>query len=122
VGEAGGGVEFSHGEVEGGNEEERVVAKAEGTARGGEDKALEGAFGGEEDLCVACEGQSAAVAGVAAGVGDAVERAEEGGIIALVYISISGRRLCGCGRGGEGLVFCVAGGADAGGIVEGEDF
>ena len=112
-GEAVGGRKFGHGAVEVGKEEEGIVAEAAGSARGGEDEALDRALGGVEDLAIAGEGERAAVTGLAAGFGDCGEGGEEGGVVAVV----------GCvGCGGDGEVGGEAGAADAGGVVEGGDF
>ena len=84
-GEAVGGGKLGHGAVEGGNEEERVVAEAAGASGSGEDEAFDRAFGGVKDLAVTGEGEGAAVTGVAKGFGDASESGEESGVVAEVW-------------------------------------
>jgi hypothetical protein len=44
--------DFGEGEVEGGDEEERIIAEAVSAAGGVEDLALDGALGAEQDLTV----------------------------------------------------------------------
>jgi hypothetical protein len=113
-GEAVGGGKLGHGAVEGGNEEERVVAEAAGAAWSGEDLALDGAFGGVEDAAVAGKGQDAAVTGLAALRGDAGEGSEESGVVAEVY--------CVCGVVGVSEIGGEAGAAHTGRSIECGDF
>ena len=113
-GELGGDVELGHGFVLGGEVEERVVAEAFGAAGGGEDFAFDGSVADGEDLTVARGGENAVVAGAALGERDVGEVGDEVEVVALV---------CGCVRWiGEVMIVGVAGGADAGGSVEGVDF
>ena len=115
-GELDGEVELGHGAVECWEIEEGVEAETGGAARGGEDFSVYGAVGFGEDFCVAGCDEDAAVTGGAGirGLGEGVEEAE---VVADVWIERSGVR-----RALEVHVFCVAGGADTGGKVEGVDF
>jgi hypothetical protein len=104
--------EFGEGAVEGGDEEEGVVAEAVFPPGGMKELAFDGAFGAEEDLAVAGEGEVADEAGGAGGL--VLQAVEEEGVVALIG-----------GQGGVGVEVVVvgeAGGADAGLVVEGGDF
>ncbi len=104
--------DLGEGEVEGGDEEEGVVAEAVVASGGVEELAFDDAFGAEEDLAVAGEGEVADEAGGAVGL--VLHEVEEEGVVALV-----GRE---GGSGVEVVVVGEAGGADAGLVVEGGDF
>ena len=63
--------DFGEGEVEGGDEEEGVVAEAVYASGGAEELAFGDALGAEEDLAVSCEGEVADEAGGCGRVGAA---------------------------------------------------
>ena len=121
--------DFGEGEVEGRDEEEGIVAEAVGASGGGEELAFGGAFGAEEDLAVAGEGEVAdEVGGV---VGLVAHEEEEEGVVAVVLGALKYRGLSTTLRSGrdDGVLWMVeevvvgeAGGADAGLVVEGWDF
>jgi hypothetical protein len=74
--------DFGEGEVEGGEEEEGVVAEAVVASGGGEELAFGVAFGAEEDFAVSGEGEVADEAGGA--VGFVLHEVEEEGVVAVV--------------------------------------
>src|SRR6266702_230917 len=83
-GELGGGVELGHGLVVLREIEEGIVAEAVGSARGGEDLALDVAVAGAEDLAVAGGDEDAVIAGLAVRPWRVAEGFEEAEIISLV--------------------------------------
>ena len=74
--------DFGEGEVEGGDEEEVIVAEPVVSSGGVEELAFDRALGAEEDVAVAGKGEGADEAG---GAGELVLHAvEEEGVVALV--------------------------------------
>jgi hypothetical protein len=112
--EFGFGIEFGHGLVVAGEEEEGVIAEASGASGSGEDFTFDGAVGDAEDFAIASCGEDAMVAGF--GVLDV--EFSEGLLEAEVVTLVS----CGGWGDSEVFVFGVAGGADAGCSVEDVDF
>src|SRR5260370_1789785 len=123
-GELGLDVELGHGLVLFGEVEERVVAEALGAAWRGENFAFDGAVADGEDFAVASGGEDAVVAGGALGEGNAGEEGEEVEVVAVVCGQRRGVLVGWLGGFGwvEVVVVGEAGGADAGGSVEGVDF
>ena len=74
--------DLGEGEVEGGDEEEGVVAEAVGASGGVEELAFGDALGAEQDLAVAGQGEVADEAGGAVGL--VLHEVEEEGVVALV--------------------------------------
>jgi hypothetical protein len=104
--------DFGEGEVEGGDEEEGIVAEAVVSSGGVEELAFDRVLGAEQDLAVEGEGEGADEAGGAGGL--VLHAVEEEGVVALVGGESGG--------GVEAVVVGEAGGADAGLLVEGGDF
>jgi len=111
-GELGFEVEFGHGAVEGGQEEERVIAEAAGAARRVQDEAFNCALRCVERLAVAGGDENAAVACGASGCGNAGEALQQDHVVPDIGVVV------GVGRVGEPGVGGEAGGADAGRAVE----
>jgi hypothetical protein len=74
--------DFGEGEVEGGDEEEGIVAEAVFASGGVEELAFGIALGAEEDLAVSGEGEAADEAGGAIGL--VLHEVKEEGVVALV--------------------------------------
>jgi len=74
--------DFGEGEVEGGDEEEGVVAEAVFASGGAEELAFGEAFGSKKDLAVACEGEVADESGGAVGL--VLHEVEDKGVVAVV--------------------------------------
>ena len=100
------GVDLCHCDAIFRQKKERVVAEARGASRSNEDYSIEAAVCGAEDFAVTRKSKRAMIAGLAAGFGDAVEGAEERGVVSLV--ERRGRRMR------EVLVLGITGAADAG--------
>ena len=113
-GELGGDVEFGHGILVGWQVEERVVAKAVGASRLGEDFAFDGSVANGEDVGASRGGEDAVIAAAALGERNVGEEREEIEIVAFVD-RVMLRRV-------EVVVVGETGGADAGGSVESVDF
>ena len=116
VGKVGAGVggDFRHGLVERGDEEDGVVAEAAFAARGGKERAIDGAGGGGDDFAVAGGGEYGSVVGFAL-VWSLIEGQVGGVFEQALEVALVG------GEGGvaeETLVVSIAGGADAGFTVE----
>ena len=104
--------QFCEGEVESGDEEERIITEAGFSTRSMAELAFDGAFGAEQDLAIAGEGQGADEAGGAVGL--LLHKVQEESVIAFVARA-----------GGVGFkveVVCEARAADAGLVVESGDF
>jgi hypothetical protein len=105
--------DFGEGEVEGGDEEEGIVAETIYASWGAEEVALGIALGAKQDLAVACQREVADEAGCAGGL--VLHEVEKEGIVAMVpgggkYRGLStalrssrdnGVLRRGCGRGGR---------------------
>ena len=105
---------FRHGESELRKEEEGIVSEAAGSARGGENFAIDETFGGQQHLAVSGEGERAAVAGGAEG--DTAQAGQEVEIIAGVDGDLAGA------TGDIARILGKARGAYAGFASQGVDF